>query len=157
MKKFTLIITALVLSLSLQAQKSIKERDILGEWKLIIDIDKNEIMEEIEEDDDVPFFGEWIAESVLGLVSNVLDDLEIYFDFRKDGQVKVVAEIFGEREVEYSEWYINGDGELVIGETDIFDNDDDVWLMEGGRLVSYEHRKRYRRDDAAEVYMIRIN
>ena len=77
-----------------------------------------------EEDDDIPFFGEWIAESVISVVSNILDDLEIYFDFSENGRVKVVAEIFGEREVEYSEWFINDNGELVIGETDIFYNDE---------------------------------
>ncbi len=155
MRKSTLLLTALVLTLSLQAQKSVREKDVLGEWKLIIDINKREIMEDVEDDEDIPFFGEWIAESVIGLVSNILDDLEIHFDFRKNGQVKVVAEIFGEREVEYSEWYLSRDGELVIGETDIFDNDDDVWVMENDRLVHYENRRG--RDPEAEVYMIRID
>ncbi len=155
MKRLTLLLTALVLTFSLQAQKSVKEKDVLGEWKLIIDINQDEIMEGVEEDEDIPFLGEWLAESVIGLVSNILDDLEIYFDFRKDGQVKIVAEIFGEREVEYSEWYINSRGELVIVDTDIFDNDNDVWVMENDRLVSYE--KRRGRDPEADVYMIRID
>ena len=52
------------------------------------------------------------------------------FDFRSEGKVKVVAEIFGEREVEYTDWYINDDNELIIGETDIFDHDDEVSVLE---------------------------
>jgi len=157
MKKLTILLALFIVGFSVQAQKPVKEKNLLGEWKLIIDVDEDEIMDEIEEDEDIPFFGEWIAETVIGLAFNIIDDLDIYFTFKEDGKLKVVVEIFGEREVEYSEWYINKDGELVLGETDAFDSDDDIWLMEGDRLVAYEEDWKGRREREREVYMIKVD
>ncbi|MEQ9427066.1 MAG: hypothetical protein RJQ09_21770 [Cyclobacteriaceae bacterium] len=156
MKKSILLIALFGVMISLQAQDRVRERDLLGEWKLIIDLDEDEIMEDIEDDEDIPFFAEWIAESAMGLVGNILDELDIYFTFKEDGKLKVVAEIFGEREIEYTDWYINSNNEVIIGDTDNVDLDDEVWVMERGRLYAYD-RNRSRRDHDAEIYMIRVD
>ncbi len=158
MKKILLLSLVLIVGFSAVAQKSIREKDILGEWKLVIALDEEEILDEIEEDDDIPFFAEWIAEGAVDLAFSIIDDLDIYMDFRDNGKLKIVVEIFGEREVEYTDWYINRYDEVVIGDADIIDHDDDdVWIYDGDRLISSDHGRRGRRFHDDDIYLERID
>ncbi|HCX21778.1 MAG: hypothetical protein CMB80_26975 [Flammeovirgaceae bacterium] len=140
MKKALLILIAGVITLSSFGQNKVKEKDITDKtWKLVINIDEelDEAKKEAEEEDS--FLAEVIVNSVSGMVSGILNELEIYMEFRANGEVKVTVEAFGEREVEYSEWSIDSRGRLRISDTDRFQtDDDDYWLMEDGVLVSFE-------------------
>ena len=79
-------------------------------------------------------------------------------EFLKDNEVRVSTEAFGEDDVEYTDWYINSRGELEIGDTDHWDdNDDIVWLMEDGLLIAYDRDGRTKVDDDARVYMVKID
>jgi len=103
-------------------------------------------------------FGEIIAKAVVGVVFDVIDELDIYFDFRDNGKVRIEVDIFGVEDIEYADWYINKYGELVIDDTDVIDNDNDVWLLEGNRLVAYERHSHGRKDhDYHEVFLRRID
>lgn len=156
MKKiyFTLI-ACLVLVSSINAQSKVKEKEIIdGTWKLVIDIEEEleEAEREVEEEDS--FLGEVILNSVSGLLSGLMEELEIYMEFRPDGKVKVVVEAFGEREVEYSEWHIDNRGRLYISDTEKFKtDDDDYWMMENGVLISYEDRG----ERNENVYLVHID
>ena len=112
-----------------QAQKRVKEKDLSGEWQMIFDIDEEEWEDEIE---DASFLGRMIAGSVSGLVVNVLEDLEIHFEFLNNNEIRMTIEIWGEKEIEYIDWYINRHGELIIGDED---DDDEVWLFKDDKLV----------------------
>lgn len=140
MKKIILFALVAFVSLSTFSQSKVKSKDIEDKtWKLVINIDEelDEAKREAEEEDS--FLGEVIVNSVSGLVSGIMDELEIYMEFRANGEVKVTVEAFGEREVEYSEWSIDSKGRLHISDTDRFQtDDDDYWMMEDGVLVSFE-------------------
>ncbi|WP_421869292.1 hypothetical protein [Marinoscillum sp.] len=140
MKKIILFTLVAFVSLSSFSQSKVKSKDIEDKtWKLVINIDEelDEAKREAEEEDS--FLGEVIVNSVSGLVSGIIDELEIYMEFRANGEVKVTVEAFGEREVEYSEWSIDSKGRLHISDTDRFQtDDDDYWMMEDGVLVSFE-------------------
>lgn len=153
MKK-ALIAPLLLLFVShLQAQERVKEKDIVGQsWQLIIDLD--DAFEEAERDleDEDSFLGKMILGSVSGLVTTIIDEMEIYMEFQANGQVAVRVLAFGEEEIEYSDWRIDSKGRLFIDDTDSFQSDHDYWLYEDGILVSFENGERQK-----EVYMVRLD
>jgi hypothetical protein len=146
------------------SQSKVKEKDIIGEWKLIIDIDREDIEDEIEDEDN------WIARSfaraVSGFALDIVEEIDIKMDFRKDGEVKISIDIFGSHETEYATWSINKDGALEIDDDwrdddddngssrSKFSNDVDVWMMDGKRLIAYDksHRGSLKQQ---EVYMVK--
>ncbi|MCE7992205.1 MAG: hypothetical protein HEP71_09505 [Roseivirga sp.] len=158
---FTLMLAATV-SVSAFSQSEVKEKDIIGQWDLIIDLD--EIEDEIERDlEDENWLAARFAKSISNFALDIVGEIDIRMDFREDGEVKISVNAFGARETEYAEWYINRDGELVIEDDDNrrrrdrrinIGDDDDVWLMKGDKLVSYEkgYRGRLKRQ---EVYMVK--
>lgn len=140
------------------AQRPVKEKDLKGVWQLVIDIDREEVKRDIEDEESV--FASILAKSLTNVVFDLIDEIDIQFEFLPDNRVRIEAEIFGASEVEYADWHINDDGELVIGDTDNFhvnsDDGDDVWLKEGDLLVAYE-RKDYGKRRNKEVYLKPIN
>lgn len=153
MKKFFVLIPMLLLMLSVTAQtKKVKERDLKGVWKLVIDIDKEEIVDEIDEEDNV--FARLIVKSAIGFVDGILEELDIRFEFEPNNRLKVTVNAFGDEEVEYSNWRINKNGELIIEDSDSFDSDGDYWLLEGDLLVAYD-----KDDDTnkSKVYLVNMD
>lgn len=149
---------------SVQAQKKVKEKDLLGEWELVIDLGevRDELEEELEEEEN------WLvgrfAKNISNFALDIVEGIDITMDFRDNGEVKIVVEVLGEREVEYSEWYINDDGELVIEDDDndrwrknkssrVDIDDADVWMIEDGKLQAYEKGWRGKLEKKKEVYM----
>lgn len=148
-----MIIPLMFLVLFANAQKKkVKERDLDGVWKLVIDIDKEEIADELDDEDNI--FARIIAKSVIGIVDDVLDEIDIRFEFKSNNRLKVTVNAFGEEEVDYSTWKINKKGQLIIEEVDNFDSEEDYWLFEGDILVAYD-------DDGDEpsenVYLVNMN
>lgn len=166
MKKLITALLLVTVCLSVQAQQKVKEKDILGAWDLVIDIDhvKDEVEEELEEEEF------WLARSFAKSVSNfaldIVESIDVRFDFREDGEVKISVKVFGERETEWAEWFINDDGELIIQDEDNkrrrrgrnfsmgYSNDDDVWLIKDGKLQAYEKGRRGRLEKQ-EIYLKR--
>lgn len=145
MKSSILIVCLLLFGISTtaHAQKRVKERSLRGIWKLEIEIDK----------DADSAFGRIVQNSVEGF----LDEIDIYMDFRKNNELVVTVNAFGEKEVEYSEWYINDAGELHIGDSEHFQSDDDtVWMFVGDRLESFENKNGKLVNDSENVYMHRV-
>ncbi len=145
MKSSMLLVFLLLFGISTtaHAQKRVKERSLRGIWKLEIKIDK----------DADSAFGRIVQNSVEGF----LDEIDIYMDFRKNNELVVTVNAFGEKEVEYSEWYINDEGELHIGDSEHFQSDDDtVWMFVGDRLESFENRNGKLVNDSENVYLHRV-
>lgn len=158
---FTLMLAATV-CVSAQAQSKLQEKDVIGKWDLIIDLD--EIEDEIERDvEDEHWLAARFAKSISSFALDIVSDIDIRLNFREDGELKITVNAFGAKESEYAEWYINKEGELVIRNEDdrrsrrsfsIGDDEDDVWIMKGDKLVAYE--KSYRgRMKRKEVYLVR--
>ena len=159
MKYVTLLITlVLMLSYTAQAQNKVRERNLKGTWKMVIDIDEDELEDELE-DDDIPLIGRVFAKSVTSLVFGIIDEIDIEMQFQNNNRLKLVIEAFGEREVEYGRWYIDDEGALRLDDFDNIsvgddDDDNDIWLMKDDRLVAYEqHGSRL---DRKPVYMKRM-
>ena len=124
------------------AQSRVKERDLKGVWKLEIPI---------EEEGDTP-----AERMILNVVEGFIDEMNIYFEFKKNNELKVTVKMWGETEVEYSEWYINEDGSLSIGDSDHLDTDDSVWMFKGRRLASYDYNRRGKLVRDSDVYLRRV-
>ncbi len=159
MKKLLLTIGILVAVIALTtsqsyAQQKVTERKLLGTWKLVIDIEEEmeEAREEMEEEDNI--LGELLISGVTGFVEGLMDNIDIYFEFMKNGELKIMVEAFGEEEIEYGEWYINSRGELIIEDSDTMEMDgDDYWMFDGSLLVAFEDNKR---DEKDNVFMKKI-
>lgn len=149
----SLLFLALIFAFSAsQAQQKVTSDKLMGTWKLVIDIEE-ELEREADEEDNP--FARMMIRGVSGLVEGIMENIDIYFEFQSDGEVRINVEAFDENEIEYAKWYINKYGELIIEDIDNdniqFDNDD-VWMMDGKRLVSIEEDGEIERN----VYMVKI-
>lgn len=153
MKKTILLLMALCIGFLSEAQK-VKEKDIIGTWKLIIDIEE-EMDEEAEEADSM--LEEVFIKAISGFVGGIMEDIEIYFEFRDDNELKITVNAYDETETEYGRWFINKRGYLEIEDIDNdndsfnIDADDDEWKLVDGILVSDEH------EEDRTVYMARVD
>lgn len=157
MKPTLILLLSLLILSNIDAQtKKIKENDLIGTtWKLHVDIEDvlNEVEEEMEEEDNI--FGEIILRGVSGLVEGILENIDIYFDFRSGNEVKVYVEAFGADEIEYTEWRINRRGELIIEDSEHFQSDvDGYWILENGVLVLQEDD---RDEGDPDIFMVRMD
>lgn len=148
-----LLIIGLIGGLNLNAQHKVNSKELIGTWKLNIDISEELRQAEEEAEDEDSFFAEMIVKSVGGMVEGILSNIDIYMNFQSDGKVKVTVEAFGEKETEFAEWKIDKNGHLHISDTDHFStDDDDYWLIEDGKLVLFEDNK----EKEENVVMIKI-
>ena len=145
------LLVVFVFGSNLQAQQKVKERDLRGQWKMVFDLDEDFIEKELE-DEDIPWIGRIVAEGVSGMVFNILDEIDLQFEFQDDHRLKIMVEVFGEREVEYASWYIDSKGALILDDDD---HDDDVWLFEGKKLVAFE--REHGKLERQPVYLERVN
>ena len=151
-RTITLFVFAFCVAFVSDAQK-VKERDIIGTWKLVIDIEEE--MEEEAEDADT-MLEEVFIKAISGFVGGIMEDIEIYFEFQADNDLKITVNAYDETETERGSWYINKRGYLVIDDIEDDDDDfhissdDDEWKLIDGILVSNEH------EDDRTVYMTKV-
>lgn len=159
-KVLTTMMFCLMLS-PVMAQEAVKEKDLLGEWKMVIDVDMDEVERELENEN---WLAQKIASSVTGLVTDIIEEIDIRMDFRDNGEVKIIVNAFDEREVEYAQWEISRRGELMIFDEDhdrwksthinFGQDDDDVWMMDGDRIYQFENERG--RLERGQVYLERV-
>lgn len=146
MKKSLLILLALFIFTHAvsYAQSRVKDRDLRGTWELVFNIDEA---------------AETATERViLNAVDGLLDEIEIQMVFEEDNITRVMVNAFGEEEVEYSDWEINNKGQLLLGDTEHFQSDDDrVWMFDKGKLFAYERGRKGELEKVTEIYMKRID
>lgn len=156
--RYTMLALAIcIMAFSSNAQQRVKERDIIGLWKLELRLEEafDEAKEESESTMERIIIG-----SVSGLVEGIFDNIDIYFEFQPDNDVKIIVEAFDETEIEYGEWWINSKGQLIIEDFDDSSNvnigvDDDVWMMVDDILVAYDYVRGELQEE--EAYMVRID
>lgn len=143
MKKIVLLCMVALLSSSfVNAQAKVKNRDVLGEWKLHIDLQK-EIQ---DKDSDLNFLEKAIVGAVSGIVSTAMNHVDIRFDFKRNHEVllKIHNKEEDTTETETLKWFINNQGQLEI---DDIDNDhvnvqhDGAWMLLDKQLVAIEDGK----------------
>jgi len=123
---------------AVSAQERVTEGRLLGEWRMMINVE-NEIRKEAEEQG---FLTEMFLNGISGMVQGILDDIDIQMTFKKDGVLELVALYDGQvDDVETLSWSIDDKGHLFI---DDFKNErvsienDGYWMWENGRLISFE-------------------
>jgi len=156
MKKTLILIVLLIgFTAGSYGQSKLKSRDLRGEWQMVLDI-SDELEDNLEDgldegEDAESDLGEMIASAAISMAQGILEGLEIKFNFQRDGRLEISVEVMGEREVEYSQWEINQEGELVIGD----DDDDEVWMLEDEILMGYI--KKGDRLKYKNVYLMRVD
>lgn len=133
--------------------QTLKEKDVLGTWKLIINIE-DKLDKEAEEAD--TYLEEIIIKSVSGFVDGIIGNIDVYFDFQPENRLFVTVDAFNETEEEEARWFINKRGNLEIEDWDDDDDDfhisgDDEWKLIDGLLISDDH------EDDRDVYMARVH
>ena len=143
MKKIAFLFLAVLLSSSLMnAQSKVKDRDVLGEWKLHVDLQK-EIQ---DKDSDLNFLEKALVGAVSGIVTTAMNHVDIRFDFKRNNEVilKIHNKDEDKTETEILKWFINKQGQLEI---DDLDNDhvnvqhDGAWMLLDKQLVAVEDGK----------------
>ena len=143
MKKIAFLFLAALLSSSLMnAQSKVKDRDVLGEWKLHVDLQK-EIQ---DKDNDLNFLEKALVGAVSGIVTTAMNHVDIRFDFKRNNEVilKIHNKDEDKTETEILKWFINKQGQLEI---DDLDNDhvnvqhDGAWMLLDKQLVAVEDGK----------------
>jgi glycerol-3-phosphate responsive antiterminator len=143
MKKIAFLFLAALLSSSLMnAQSKVKDRDVLGEWKLHVDLQK-EIQ---DKDSDLNFLEKALVGAVSGIVTTAMNHVDIRFDFKRNNEVilKIHNKDEDKTETEILKWFINKQGLLEIND---LDNDhvnvqhDGAWMLLDKQLVAVEDGK----------------
>lgn len=143
MKKIAFLFLAALLSSSLMnAQSKVKDRDVFGEWKLHVDLQK-EIQ---DKDSDLNFLEKALVGAVSGIVTTAMNHVDIRFDFKRNNEVilKIHNKDEDKTETEILKWFINKQGQLEI---DDLDNDhvnvqhDGAWMLLDKQLVAVEYGK----------------
>jgi phage terminase small subunit len=141
------------------SQKKLTDKDITGTWKLVIvmeeDNEDNEDDEDyIDREVDESFLGHVISSGVKALVANIMEEIDIRFEFLKNGRLEIYA--MGEREDENdNRWFINSKGELIITEEGDQYDEDEIWLMKDDKLVAFKRRGTKLKEK--NVYLERID
>jgi len=150
MKKATLLIAVLIGSIYSGYSQKIKEKDILGTWKLVIDV-KDKLYNEAEEADNM--LEETIIKMVSGFVGGIIEDIDIYFEFKKNNKALITVKAYGKTEIEEAKWYINKSGFVEIDDVEAeninIGASDDEWKLKDGLLVND--------DDEDTVYMTKVD
>ena len=152
---FASILAILVVCSAAIAPGKTKEKDIIGKWKFHLEIGKA-IEEETQDEDD---FGSLFARGIGRLVDDLVDEVDITFDFQKNNILVVTQDSSfddddEEPNVETYRWKINKKGYVVttpINKRNKSFQDSDGWKLKKGKLVPVDE------DDEEIVWMERIN
>lgn len=152
-KLLTLFILTIFTASAALAQTKISETNVVGTWKMVIELDEviDDLKKEAEESETL--IAEVIMKSVSGIMQGVMDRVQIYIDLKKGGKAIVRVNAFDEEgDDEDTEWFIKN-GRLYIENTDNFDSDmKGNWYMKDGVLFLDDDDA----DDKTKIYMVRV-
>jgi hypothetical protein len=151
-KLITLALTgALTLSMAF-GQSKLTEKDLLGTWKMVIELD--EVMAELDKEakESENLFAEVLLKSVAGVVEGAMERVNIYMEFEHGGRATVMVDAFDEKDNDdEAEWYIKNN-RLYIEGTDNFKSDrEGSWELRDGVLFLEDND-----NEKAKVYMVRV-
>lgn len=150
--KSTLLLSAfLLMASSVLAQDRIRTRDLEGTtWKMVFDLDNKQTKAEADNA---------LERIVLNAVDGLLDEIDVTFTFEKRGRLTIMAGAFGnkEDESEHSDWFINDNGQLELGDSKSISSDDTVWLRDGDRLVAFKRKRNGRLEREHAIYLKRVD
>ncbi len=136
-RRFPVRIMAILLLLSAlmpntsDAQR-LRDKDLVGtEWRMHLDLGGEADAED----------GNALSRAALAMAASLISEVDIRFYFEESGDLRIVTDVDSDADAdeEYSAWFINEDGNLVMGDSDSFSMDSDtVWIQEEGMLVAHQ-------------------
>lgn len=150
--RLLLLASALLLISTFSIAQKLSDKDVIGTWKLVIGIDEamDEAKQELREEGGSAF-EKLVLSSITGLVTNIVEEIDLQIQFRKDREAVVYVTAFEEEETEYTTWKIV-DNRLYIEDTDSFKSDtQDYWILRNGVLISVNEEE----GPNDHVYMVR--
>lgn len=149
--QMNLKITLLVSLFSVFAfSQKINEKDILGKWKLQIDI-KEQIDKESKE---MGLFEKIIIKSMSNMIESIIEEIDITFDFHKKGKLTLIVDVLDGRtpkEIETLNWYLDSNSNIIIDDIKsekVTINNDGYWKMVNDEMHFYE--------DDGEIEKVRL-
>ncbi len=144
-------ITLLVSLFSVFAfSQKINEKDILGKWKLQIDI-KKQIDKESKE---MGLFEKIVIKSMSNMIESIIEEIDITFDFYKKGKLTLIVDVLDGRtpkEIETLNWYLDSNSNIIIDDIKsekVTINNDGYWKMVNDEMHFYE--------DDSEIEKVRL-
>jgi len=134
---FTSLFAVLILCSAAIAPGKTKEKDIIGKWKFHLNI-SNAIEEETKDDDDL---GSLFARGIGRLVDDLVDEVDITFDFQKNNILEVTENSDLDKDeptVETYHWKINKKGHVVtspVNKKNKSFKNSEGWRLENGKLI----------------------
>ncbi len=132
--------------------KKTKERDIIGKWKLHLDISKA-VDKETEGEDD---WGTVFARGIVNMVDDLVEEIDITFNFQKNNILIVTHDSdfdHQEKSTERYHWKINKDGHIItssIKNKHFSVSDDDGWVLKKDKLTPVDN------DDEEVIWLEKI-
>ena len=132
---------ALLVSTITFSQSKVKEKDVIGEWKFHLNLDKA-IERETKDSDGIEKI---FVEGILNTVNKLVEKVDIKFHFKKNNILVVtqnsLSDYISETEKTYK-WKITKDGKLVTDEIDDdklkVNSKSNTWMLKNGNLVSVD-------------------
>lgn len=122
-----------------------KEKDVLGKWKLHLNIG-DKIKEETKDEEGL---GRAFARGIGELVDEIISEVDITFEFKKNNVLIVTSDSDwdddDEVETEKYRWSIDKDGKIQTSSLDddrIKFDDHDGWILKNGKLYSVDEGKK---------------
>ena len=151
----TSIVALLVLCSATLVSNKTKEKDIIGKWELHLNL--SEAIEKETEDEEG--IGAAIAEGIVKMVDEIIDEIDITFDFQKNNVLKIThnSDFYGKEKgsIETHHWKIDKKGRVITSSSHnkkISINDNEGWILKKGKLVPVNHDG----DIEGKVWMERI-
>jgi hypothetical protein len=144
---FSSLLTVLILCTAAIAPRKIKEKDIIGKWKFHLEISKT-IDKETKNDNDL---GSIFARGIGHMVDDLVEEVEIIFDFQKNHLLVVTQHSsFDEEEqtsVETYQWKINKQGHIITTSMKDSNQEKSVdnfeeWKLKRGKLVPVDKEEK---------------
>ncbi len=150
MKNITLKIYlfALLISSSGFSQSKVKERQVIGKWKLHLNL-KEKVKEETK---DINGFGKILAKSIVSAVDDLIDEADITFNFKRNNVLEVIQKSLtddDEENTEVYEWKIDKKGRLVTSRSSgkkLKLNNNSGWMIKKGKLVPVDDDKKIEKE-----------
>ena len=115
-----------------------KEKDILGKWKLHLDISEK-IKEETQDEEG---FGKALARGIGSLVDEMVSEIDITFEFKKNNVLKVTQsndwDDEDEMEIEEYTWKIDKKGRIKtisLKNEHLSVDNNDGWILKNKKLI----------------------
>lgn len=139
-----ILVLAILISSSVVAQSKVKEKQLIGKWKLHLNL-KEKVKEETK---DMNGFGKILAKSIINAVDDIIEEADITFHFKRNNVLEVIQKSItddNEETTETYKWKIDENGKLTttkFNNKKLKFNNNNGWMMKKKKLVPVDNDKK---------------